>query len=216
MIAVSIQEGGFVGAALQLIVKLIDTEEGLDSLLRQGCSAQLLDDLRQRKARDLVEVASRLRSVKVVIPVTEIEGELHRLDRMREDQELYEYFILNGASRNMVCEMWKRTHDEVAAMRKSLLPGGSAAPGRTPLPKDSSVRELIHRAWDEICKNDPQAAHRQHLYQLHQRFQDLSIDTLVCTLDEFKEPNRPRGRRSAAASHPSPAASNTATPAQRT
>jgi hypothetical protein len=203
MITVMVHEDSFVGAALQFVVKLIDTEEGLDLLLRQGCSANLLDDLRQRKARDLVEVAGRLRTMHILLSAKEIEGELHRLDRIREDQEMYEYFILNGASRNMICEMWKRTHDEVASMRKALLPGGGAAPGRSPMPKDTSVRESIHQAWAVIRKQEPKGSRRQHLYRLHQQFQTYTIDTLVCVLDEFKESSRQRSRRPSARSNAS-------------
>lgn len=199
MITVSINEDGFVGAALQLVVKLIDTEEGLDQLLQQGCSASLLDDLRQRKARDLVEVAGRLRTMRILLSAAEIQGELHRLDRLREDQELFEYFVIHGASRNMICELWKRTHDEVASMRKSLLPSGGASPGRTPLPKNPEVRATIQQAWNEMEKAQPEASHRSRLHQLHQMFPDYSIDTLVSTLNEFEQPDRPRSRQATAA-----------------
>lgn len=202
MITVHLQENGFVNLALQSVIQQIETEEGLDLLLRQGCPASLLDDLRQRKARDLLEVAGRLRTTYVLLSIKEIVGELHRLDRIREDQELYEYFIIHGANRNMVCEMWKRSHDEVASMRKALLPGGGASPGRTPLPKDPAVREAIHQAWAEICKQHPDATYRRLLYQLHQRFMAHSIDTLVSTLEEFKEKDKPRGRRSASVTAP--------------
>lgn len=195
MITVQLHENGFVSLALQSVIQQIETEEGLDLLLRQGCPASLLDDLRQRKARDLLEVARRLRTTFVLLSIKEIEGELHRMDRIREDRELYEYFILHGANRNMVCEMWKSSKDEVASMRKSLLPDGGASPGRTPLPKDPAVREAIHQAWAEICKQHPDASYRQLLYQLHQRFMAYSIDTLVSTLEEFKEKDKPRGRR---------------------
>lgn len=196
MILVSVNDDSFVSAALQIVVKLIDTDAGLDQLLHLGCSASLLDDLRNRKARDLVEVASRLRSMQIWISPSEIEGELHRLDRTREDQTLFEYFVIHGASRHMICDLWKRTHEEVTSMRKALLPGGSASAGRTPLPKDPAVREAIHVAWDVITKADPEASQRQKLYRLHQRFEDYSIDTLVSTLDEFEQPDRPRSRRS--------------------
>ena len=195
MITLLVNDDSFVSAALQIVVKLIDTESGLDELLHQGCSASLLDDLRNRKARDLVEVASRLRSVQIVVSPTEIQGELHRLDRVREDQSLFEYFVQHGASRQMICDLWKRTHEEVASMRKALLPGGSASAGRTPLPKSPAVREAIHIAWDAINKADPGASQRQKLYQLHQRFAEYSIDTLVSTLDEFEQPDRPRSKR---------------------
>jgi hypothetical protein len=196
MITVSVSDGSFVSAALQLVVKQIDTDEGLDLLLAQGCSAELLDDLRNRKARDLVDVAPRIRSMQIFFSQQEIEGELHRLDRLREDQKLFEYFVRNGASRQTLCDLWKRTHEEVASMRRALL-GGNASAGRTPLPRDHAVREAIHLAWDEITKTDPAGSKRQRLHALHQRFLDLSIDTLVATLDEFDQPDRPRVRRAA-------------------
>ena len=196
MITVVVDEHNLICTALQLVVKSIDTEAELDRMLREGCPADLLDDLRQRKVRDLLLVSKRLRSMTIHLSIDEVRGELHRVDRIREDQELFEYFIVNGASRNMICEMWKRTREDVASVRKSLLPAGGASPGRTPLPKDPAERESVHQAWDEIRKEDPGASYRRNLYQLHQRFPAYSIDTLVCTLDEFKGTDRPRAQSS--------------------
>ena len=198
MITVSVKDDSFVSAALQYVVKVIDTEAGLDGLLLQGCSASLLDDLRQRKARDLVEVASQVQSMQIWLSEPEIRGALHRLDRRREDQELFEYFIRHGASLKMICDLWKRTHEEVALTRKSLLPDAGTGAGRTPLPKDQTVREAIHVAWDEILKADPAAQKRQCVHALHQRFPDYTISTLMSTLGEFEQPDRPRSRRDVA------------------
>ena len=201
MIRVAVDDPFLVSTMLQFIVGVIDTEQGLDRLLHQGCSAELLDDLRQRKARDLREVAPGLRSVQISISAHDLDVALHRIDRVRQDQELFEYFVLNGASRGMICELWKKSHEEVTAMRKNLLPDRSGNPGRAPLPKDPAVREAIHRAWHEI-ETDPHTAHRERIYQLHQRFPDYAIDSLVSTLTEFNARDRPRARQPQAKSAP--------------
>lgn len=201
MITVRVDDSFLVGAMLQFIVGVIDTEQGLDQLLQQGCSADLLDNLRQRKARDLREVAPGLRSVQITISAADLDGALHRIDRVRQDQELFEYFVLNGASRGMICELWKKTHEEVTAMRKTLLPDGSGNPGRAPLPKDPTVREAIHRAWHAL-EADADLSQRERIFQLHQQFPDFLIDSLVSTLSEFDGPDRPRARRSGAKSAP--------------
>lgn len=201
MIKLTVDDPMFVNAALFTLVKLIDTEEGIDRLLSEGCPADLLDNIRQRKARDLLEAAPWVRTLHISISVSEVGGALNRIDRERQDQELFEYFVKHGASRGMICELWKKTNEEVTSMRKQLLPDGGGNPGRAPLPKDPAVREAIHNAWHEIVR-DPHAAKRERIYQLHQLFPHYAIDSLVSTVTEFNTPERPRARRAGQKSLP--------------
>lgn len=192
MITVPLNDPSVVNAVLLLVVKMIDTDDGFQRLLMEHCNTDVLEELRQRKARDLVEISSRLRSLRISFSANEFLNELKKIDLLRRDQEMYEYFIRHGASRTMVCDLWKKTNEEVTAMRRALLPEGGTGPGRRAMPKAHAVREAIHQAWAEIDKAHADAPQRQRLYHLHQRFNAYSIDTLVTTLSEFDQPDRKR------------------------
>jgi hypothetical protein len=195
MITFTLSDASLINAVLLSVVKMIDSDEGFRALLKGCCDTNVLEELRHRKARDLVEVSSRLRTLAISFSADEFLHELRKVDLQRRDQAMYEYFVRHGASRTMICDLWKKTSDEVAAMRRALLPEGALGPGRRAMPKVHAVREAIHEAWAEIEKTLPQESHRQRLYQLHQRFPDYSIDTLVSTLNEFEQPERKRAKR---------------------
>jgi hypothetical protein len=192
MITVPLNDPSVVNTVLLLVVKMIDTDDGFQRLLMAHCSTDVLEELRQRKARDLVEISSRLKSLRISFSADEFLNELKKVDLQRRDQEMYEYFVRHGASRTMLCDLWKKTSEEVTAMRRALLPDGSTGPGRRAMPKAHAVREAIHNAWAEIDKAHADAPQRQRLYHLHQRFTAYSIDTLVTTLSEFDQPDRKR------------------------
>jgi len=208
MISVDVTNPLLTAALLSEVVRLIDTANGLDQLLQQGCDPALLDEIRNSKVRDMREIAAKVKTFRCVFSPRELAGELRKLQLVREDQELCEYFIRHGANRNIVADLWNMTFDDVAAMRRVLLPGGGASAGRPQLPRDFAVREAIHQAWSEILKAHPEEtreSRRRRVYLLHQRFSDLTIDTLHCTITEFdtaKDKADRRLRRRGTPQHP--------------
>jgi hypothetical protein len=165
----------------------IESEGDTDTLLEQGCDASFVDLVRRRPARDLMDVASRLKNLRFEVPVREIEQQFVRLDWMRRDTALCEYFVRHGASAQMITSLFKKSADEVRRMREALLPAGSTTTGRTALPKDPKVRDAIQQAWSDIQKSaGAQESLRDLLHRLHQRFSDHSIATLFSTIHEFE------------------------------
>ncbi|SCK55747.1 Protein of unknown function [Variovorax sp. HW608] len=198
MISVNVNDSALIAAMLSEVVKIIDTASGLDLLLEQGCDPVLLDTLRNAKARDIRETASRLKSIRLTFSSRELAAELHKLQLVREDQEMCEYFIRHGANRTMVTELWKMSIESVAQMRRVLLPGGGNV-GRPPLPRDHAVREAVHRAWTEILKAHPdesRESRRRRIFLLHKQYPDMTIDTLYSVVTEF-DPVRERVDRRA-------------------
>lgn len=167
------------------IIRLIETEQGLDQLLTMGCDAELIDQLRHRSTRDLIDLASRLRELSISFSPIELQQQLGGIDRQRRDDELCEYFVIHGASRQLLKKLFKRSEDEIRKLRESLI--GQSNSGRTGMPKDLNVRDEIHKAWHSITENAQDDSLRTWLYELHQLFPIYTIDTLYSTVREFEE-----------------------------
>ncbi|WP_287919369.1 STY4526/YPO1902 family pathogenicity island replication protein [Comamonas sp.] len=170
---------------LSEVIRLIETEVGLDQLLRMGCDAELIDQLRHRTTRDLINLSSRSSGFVVNFYPRELLTHLNGIDRQRRDDEMCEYFVIHGASRQLLCKLFKRTGDEIRRLREILVGRGSV--GRTVLPKSHHVRDEIHRTWDSIQKASPDQSFRVWLYELHQKYPNYSIETLYSTLKEFED-----------------------------
>lgn len=170
---------------LSEFIRLIETANGLDNLLNMGCDAELIDQLRNRSARDLLSLSNRSSGFTVNFYPKELLSHLNGIDRQRRDDEMCEYFVIHGASRQLLCKLFKRTADEIRRMREMLVGRGSV--GRTGLPKSLKVRDEIHQAWHSIIKDSPDQSQRYWLYELHQKFPNYSIETLCSTLKEFED-----------------------------
>lgn len=170
---------------LSEVIRLIETANGLDQLLNMGCDAELIDQLRNRSARDLLSLSDRSSGFTVNFHPKELLTHLNGIDRQRRDDEMCEYFVIHGASRQLLCKLFKRTAEEVRRMREMLVGRGSV--GRTGLPKSLKVRDQIHHAWHSIITDSPEQSLRFWLYELHQQFPSYSIETLYSTLKEFED-----------------------------
>lgn len=167
------------------IIRLIETEQGLDQLLNMGCDAELIDQLRHRSTRDLIDVSTRLRGLSISFSPIELLQHLGGIDRQRRDDELCEYFVIHGASRQLLKKLFKRSEDEIRRLRESLI--GQSSSGRTGMPKDLNVRDDIHRTWHSITESSQEESLRTWLYELHQQFPAFTIDTLYSTVREFED-----------------------------
>lgn len=170
---------------LSELVKLIDTETGFHQLLQIGCDAELIDQLRHRSVRDLLSLATRTRGFIVNVTPDELLNQLGSIDRQRRDDELCEYFVLHGASRQMIAKLFKRSAEEIRKLREVLI--GSSSVGRASMPKDTNVRDAIHRTWHEITQKNTEDSLRNWIYELHQKFPDYSIESLHSTIREFDD-----------------------------
>jgi hypothetical protein len=182
---------------LEELVERMDAGH-LDALLLDGADPDVLDLLRHRPARDFIH-AAKLEQLEIVgsFDGAKVLRCFARLDMIKRDIELQEYFVRHGASAELAGDLFKMSMDEFRRMR-SLLAPEMAVPGRVKLPPPS-VRERIHEDWARLNKQVPAPSRRECLYQLHQMHGDWSIHSLWATLHEFDEkpaaarPPRPRG-----------------------
>ena len=175
---------------LDQIVARIDAG-GIDDLLQAGFSPEFLDCMRHRPARDLIK-ASEVPAIEFRVTIKEraITEYFARLDMMRRDAQMCEYFIRHGAAVQVVCMLWKISAEEVRSLRAQLLPPDQPL-GRNRMPAPA-VRDQIHARWAELEADDPRGSLRDRLYRLHQSFPDCRIDSLCRTIDEFSaEPSWP-------------------------
>ena len=170
---------------LEQIVEQIDGG-GLDELLQAGFSAEFLDMLRHRPARDLIKLSeSETLNFQVAIHEPSVAGFLQRLDAMRRDAFMREYFVRHGAPVRVVSEFFRMSAEDVRALRAQLLPPqDQQSRQRMPAP---DVRDRIHEFWHDISREAPDAPLRERMYRLHQSFSDIRIDALCRSLNEFND-----------------------------
>lgn len=178
---------------LEELVERMDAGH-LDALLLDGVDPGVLDLLRHRPARDFIH-AAKLEQLEIL---GSFDGEsvmrcFARLDMIKRDIELQEYFVRHGASAEITCDLFKMSGDEFRRMRALLAPE-AAVPGRAKLPPPS-IRERVHEDWARLNKQVPSLSRRECLYELHQLHSEWSIHSLWSTLHEFDE--KPSAARSA-------------------
>ena len=168
---------------LEHIIEQIDGG-GITELLQAGFSAEFLDELRGRSARDLIRLSEfDALAFRVSLPEPLVGQFLARVDVSRHSAERCEYFVRHGASVRMVCDLFRMSAADVRTLRGQLLDPEMRA-GRQGMPCDE-VRDRIHERWHELIRVQPDIPLRERIYRLHQSFPDLSIDALSRTLNEF-------------------------------
>lgn len=168
---------------LELIVEKIDSD-GMDELLKSGFTPDFLDAMRHRPARDLIQIANTSQlQIQVSLAPQIITNLLTRLDMVRRDTTLREYFVRHGASSELVCTLFKLSVDEFRRLR-DLLFDGVVPSGRARLPA-TKVRDQIHVTWRNLEREMPNASTRELIYRLHKAYPDYTISALHMTLNEF-------------------------------
>lgn len=182
---------------LEHLVQQVDLG-GLDKLLAAGFSPELLDDLRKRPLRDFVHaVQSEDVVINVSIDTQRLSACLWMCDRKRRDDMLTEYFVRNGASIVMLRTMFTMPKQELQRLRVELDMAEKATNGRPRLPP-TSVRDYIHNAWHEICRQFADEPERERLWRLHQKFPAYSLSSIHRCTDEFSEQEEAAPERSQA------------------
>lgn len=115
-----------------------------------------------------------------------ISASLDRVHAIRRDTELAEYFVRNGASTEVMVQLFRIARDEVRALRRALSVEAVEAVGRPKLPPIEK-RELVHRDWLDIQRTCFADSMRERYYALHQRHPDLTIGAMLATLSEHGE-----------------------------
>ena len=161
-------------------------ETHLDHLLQQGVDPDLLDSMRNRPVRDFLRASQgSLLHFEVVVDGANLRHVFERIEDVRKDQALKEYFVRHGASPDLLNKLFKMPRAEVTALREMLLGHATATHIGRPAMPAPLVREAIHREWDAILKKERNLPTREGLYLLHQKFSDYSIAALWAVINEF-------------------------------
>ena len=162
---------------------LLRMEAGeVDALLEAGVSPELLDALRNRTTRDLIGV-SQMTDAEVFVHVdaNSFLNCFRRFDAIKRSRQLQEYFVINGATPEMLASLCKLSPNHIRNLRTTLRHGNTIA-GRPSMPTEAERNE-INRAWVEIGAQEKDI--REQYYALHQRFSRPSLSCLWATVSEF-------------------------------
>lgn len=153
----------------------------MDELLVGGVSGELIDHLRSRATvTELCRVAAFNRpGFTVMFDDRALLMCFEQTARFMRDEQIKEYLARNGASIDRLSAWYSLSLADAGALRAALAP--PRASGRTKLP-DFKLRDAIHLAWAEIPSSRPE---REAYYELHQQFQDLSVDALYKVVHEM-------------------------------
>jgi hypothetical protein len=84
---------------LEHLVEQMD-QGHLDPLLEAGVWPELLDTLRERPARDLINASQMDLKLRFTLDCAGVVDAFSRLDAVKRDIELKEYFVIGGAAQS--------------------------------------------------------------------------------------------------------------------
>jgi hypothetical protein len=180
----------------ELLNHLIYRMDGgeLDDLLRGTADPTVLDNLRDRPARDLIKLINGSSGLKFHIEFcsTKFINELNRMDMMTSNTMIREYFVAHGAPMEMVTEMFRVTPAQVRDWRNMLMPGYEAKKlgGRTRMLPEK-LRDVLHQKWAALEKNSTLSL-QDRVYAMHQEYPSYTIHELWITLNEFTPKEKQR------------------------
>src|SRR5205809_2369820 len=133
-----------------------------------GFTEKQLDELRALSSDELVRL-SELTEPRVAIQIDagSLEHGLRQVDYLTKRSRQLEYFIVNGATSNMLSKLFKISSADVTLKRR--LFSGTASSLRRPAMPPHPIREKITRRWYEIRKGKDSEPLRADDYETLQR-----------------------------------------------
>lgn len=168
---------------LEELMECVDSGE-VNALLLDSVAPEVLNLLRHRPTRDVIQ-AAKLGDfvVHVAFDADAILRCFARLDLIKRDAELKQYFITHGATAEIAADLFKMSADEFRRMRQVLVPAGAPS-GRPRLPPEAE-RERIQEDWARLVKEQAILPKREILFRLHSMHSGWSMQSLWTTLNEF-------------------------------
>jgi len=109
---------------------------------------------------------------------------LRQVDYLNKRSRQLEYFIVNGATSNMLSKLFKISSADVTLKRR--LFSGTASSLRRPAMPPHPMREKITNRWFEIRKGKESEPLRADDYEtLHREFSQYTFATLWAVVHEF-------------------------------
>lgn len=117
----------------------------VSDLARVGLTPDLIDRLRRLSVADAMRLAARPCGLTISVDCTEIQDQLGRVERQRDERAQFERFIGAGASPTLIGRLFAVSTVEVRRRRKLIAP--HAAMGGRPRLPDEKERQEIQSAW---------------------------------------------------------------------
>jgi hypothetical protein len=175
----------FTRQVLEHIVDIIENDtDGMDRMIKAGIDARMLDLMRQSKTGDLITVSRTQLRIEIRFDDAAISTSFMSLKAIREDKKLHEYFIIHGASVDLLSQYFRLPNNEIKRLRALLVPSDEICVGRPKMPH-VELRSEICNEWATLEKADPSMHAKNRLHQLHQRYSSYPINSLENVLKEF-------------------------------
>ena len=153
----------------------------------EGLTEKQIEELRALTSAELVKLSEMTEPrVAIQIDAGSLEHGLRQVDYLNKRSKQLEYFIVNGATSNMLTKLFKISSADVTLKRR--LFSGTASSLRRPSMPPHPVRERITRRWFEIRKGKEREPLRAEDYEeLHHEFPQYTFATLWAVIHEFDE-----------------------------
>ncbi len=150
-----------------------------------GFTAKQVEDLRALTTDELVKLSEMTEPrVAVQIDVGSLEHGLRQVDYLTKRSRQLEYFIVHGATSNMLTKLFRISSADVTLKRR--LFSGTSSSLRRPSMPPHPVRERIQARWFEIRKGKEREPERAEDFEaLHHDFSQQTFATLYAVVHEF-------------------------------
>ena len=151
----------------------------------EGFSEEQIEELQKLSSAELVKLSEMAEPrVAIQIDAGSLEHGLRQVDYLTKRSKQLEYFIVNGATSNMLSKLFKISSADVTLKRR--LFSGTASSLRRPAMPPHAMREQIQKLWFEIRKGKEREPERAEDYeQLHREFRSQTFATLYAVVHEF-------------------------------
>jgi hypothetical protein len=153
----------------------------------EGFTEQQMHELAAMSSAELVRLAEMPEPrVAIQIDAGSLEHGLRQVDYLSKRSRQLHYFIVNGATSNMLSKLFKISSADVTLKRR--LFSGTASSLRRPAMPPHPMREKITNRWFEIRKGKEREPLRADDYEtLHREFSQYTFATLWAVVHEFDE-----------------------------
>jgi hypothetical protein len=151
----------------------------------EGFTEKQVQELRTMSSAELVKLSEMTEPrVAIQIDAGSLEHGLRQVDYLNKRSRQLEYFIVNGATSNMLTKLFRISSADVTLKRR-LFAGTSSALRRPAMPPHP-VRERIQQRWFEIRKGKEEGPIRAEDYEeLHADYSQHTFATLWAVVHEF-------------------------------
>ena len=151
----------------------------------EGFSDKQVEELQALSSAELVKLSEMTEPrVAIQIDAGSLEHGLRQVDYLSRRSKQLEYFIVHGATSNMLSKLFKISSADVTLKRR--LFAGTSPLLRRPSMPPHAVREKIQQRWYEIRKGKEAEPLRAEDYEaLHRDFPQYTFATLWAVVHEF-------------------------------